>query len=208
MKPIAFFIAFFAILSVSAQEFEGKVTYQVKFESKIPNVPSEQFAAMMGSVQDYFYRSGDYRIQGNGTLFQWQLFVRKDNRLYSKLSSTTAVYYDDITMNKEELVRVDVKKNAVTVMGYACDEIVITTKTGVQRYYYHSRFNIDPEKFRNYKFNNWNEYVSRARAIPLKMIIETPQFNFESVATDIKETKLDASLFQLPANITVEKSPF
>jgi hypothetical protein len=195
-------------ITAAAQEFEGKIIYQLKCESKIPNIPSEQFTAMMGGLQEYYYRSGDYKMQGNGTLFQWQLFILKDNKLYSKLSSANAVYYDDITVNKEEVLNVEVKKKSTTVLGYSCDELILTTKSGVQRYYYNVRFNIDPKKFESFRFNNWYEYVSRAKAVPLKMYIETPQFNFESVATEIQETKLDKSLFVLPPNVKIEKNPF
>jgi hypothetical protein len=209
MKKLTFcLVATFILFAAQAQEFEGKIIYQLKCESKIPNIASEQFTAMMGAVQEYYYRSGDYRMQGNGTFFQWQLFVRKDNKLYSKLSSSASIYFDDVSQNKDELLKVEVKKNATTILGHPCDELIFITKNGQQRYYYSSRFAIDPEKFKTFKFNNWSEYVSRAKAVPLKMYIETPQFNFESVATDIQEIKLDNKLFQLPANSTIEKSPY
>jgi hypothetical protein len=198
----------FTFLAAQAQEFEGIVTYQMKCESKIPNVPNEQFNALMGSEQKYYYRSGEYKMAGNGTLFQWQIFIKKDNKLYSKLSSTPSVYYDDVTNNKDEVLKAEIKKNAETVLGYLCDELTLTCTSGIQRYYYNARFNMDPKKFENFKFNNWYEYLSRAKAVPLKMYVETPQFNLESVATDIEEKKIDASIFKLPPGTAVEKNPY
>jgi hypothetical protein len=62
--------------------------------------------------------------------------------------------------------------------------------------------------FQNHKFGNWNEYVSKANAIPLKIMIDNAQFTLESVATAVEAQKIDDALFKLPPDTTLEKSPF
>ena len=39
------------------------------------------------------------------------------------------------------------------------------------------------------------------------MIVETAQFRMESTVQDIKPMKLDKSVFELPANLKLVKSP-
>ncbi len=67
---------------------------------------------------------------------------------------------------------------------------------------------MNPKLFENFKFGNWYAYVSKAKAMPLKMIIENVQFTVESIATAIDAQKVDDQLFKLPAGATLEKSPF
>ena len=67
MRKLFFFIGFlFLQAAAMAQPFEGKIVYENKYKSKLPNVTDEQLTAMMGSKQDYFVKSGNYKIATNG----------------------------------------------------------------------------------------------------------------------------------------------
>lgn len=60
----------------------------------------------------------------------------------------------------------------------------------------------------NHKFGNWYDYLSNAKALPLKSSIETAQLSIESRATEVKPMVLDKKDFELPAGIKTEKSPY
>jgi hypothetical protein len=94
------------------------------------------------------------------------------------------------------------------VLGYTCDELVLTCKSGLQKYYFNAQFPIDPKLFGDHKFGNWYAYVSAAKAVPLKSIIESDQMVLETEAVAIKTMKLDNKLFELEEGVKVEKSPF
>ena len=47
-----------------------------------------------------------------------------------------------------------------------------------------------------------------SNSLPLKSIIDNGQFTSESVAVEVKEMKLDDTLFELPANSKTMKSPY
>jgi hypothetical protein len=209
IKRLYILFAFlFVVAAASAQSFEGKISYQNKYKSKLPNVTDEQFNAMMGTTQDYFIKGSQYKISTNGTFFQWQIYVPKDNKLYNKIANSEALLWIDAATNSDELIKVETKKNAVVVLGHSCDEITLHCKSGVQRYYYSTKLKIDPKPFANFKYENFYEYISRAQALPLKMSIETPQFILESVATEVKPMSLDGKLFTLPEGSKLEKSPY
>lgn len=191
-----------------AQSFEGKVVYKNNYKSKIASVTNEQFNSMMGTTQEFFIKAGNYRSTANGTFFQWQLYSNKDNKLYSKMSNSQAVLWNDGSANTDEVIKAEVNKGVMNILGHQCDELILTCKSGVQKYYYSSRLKVDPKLFEKHKFGNWNEVMSRTSALPLRMIIDNPQFTLESSATEIVPMKLDDKLFELPADSKLEKSPY
>ena len=204
LTQLAVFIAF----SLSAQSFEGKITYANTYKSKMPNVSDQQFAVMMGTTQEYYIKDGNYKSVLNGTVVQWQLYINKDNKLYSKMGNSVAVLWNDGAENKDEVLKAEVHKNVATVLGYSCDELVLTCKNGVQKYYYNTAFAVDAKLFVNHKFGNWYELVSRSSALPLKYSIESEMFTMESTATNVAPLQLEKSFFELPANVTTTKSPY
>ena len=195
-------------VTVVAQDFAGKVTYSNSYKSKIPNVPDEQLNSMMGTTQEFFIKKGDYKSSLNGSFLQWQLYVNKDNKLYTKMSNSASVLWNDGAVNGDEVLKTELNENAIEILGHKCHELILTCKSGIQKYYYSTEFKIDPKLYQNHKFGNWSEFIAKAKALPLKIIIDSPQFVLESTATEIKRMELMDSMFQLPPDSKLEKSPF
>lgn len=198
------------LLHVSAigQNFEGKVTYQNTFKSKLPNVTDEALTQMMGTSLEYNFKNGNYRSVSNGTFLQWQLYVHKDNKLYTKFSNSPSILWNDGAVNPDEVLKSELNKNVIDILGYKCDELVLTCKSGVQKYYFNSKLKIDPKLFEKHKFGNFYDYVSKSKALPLKIIVDNVQFTMESVAASVDEQTIDDGLFVLPADATLEKNPY
>jgi hypothetical protein len=194
--------------TANAQFFEGAVTYRNAYKTKIASVTDDQFSAMMGTIQHYYIKGGDYKSEMNGTLMLWQLYINKDNKIYTKMANSPSAMFNEGSVNTDEVVSAVIKKDAETVLGYKCDELIITTKNSVQKYYYTSKFPVNGKLFTDHKFGNWDVYMQKANAVPLKIIMETPQFSMESLASEVKATKLEDSLFTLPAGMQVTKSPY
>ncbi|APA00162.1 hypothetical protein BIW12_12390 [Flavobacterium commune] len=194
--------------TVSGQNFQGQIVYQNTYTSKLPNVTSEQFSTMMGSTQNYIIKDGDYKSSTNGTMFQWQLYINKDNKLYNKMSNSETVFWNDGATNPDGILKIEVNKGVTEVLGHKCDEIVLTCKSGIQKYYFNSKISVEPSIFTGHLFGNWYDYLKVAKALPLKMVIENAQFTMTSIATEIKEMKLDDKEFQLSKNTKTVKSPY
>ena len=207
-KTITFLLATLISICSFGQNFEGKIVYANSYKSKMPSVTDQQFTTMMGSTQDYFIKSGDYKSVANGSFFQWQLYVNKDNKLYSKMANSETLLWNDGSENKDEIIKTELNKGVTEILGFKCDELILTCKSGTQKYYFNSKLSVDTKLFINHKFGNWYDYLLKANALPLKTIVDNAQFTLESVATEVKEMKLDNTLFNLPANVQITKSPY
>ena len=65
---ICFLLIFSSIVSLG-QTFEGKVTYQNTYKSKIPNVTDDLLTAMMGTSQEFNFKGGNYQIGFKRNIF-------------------------------------------------------------------------------------------------------------------------------------------
>ncbi|MBC7450739.1 MAG: DUF4412 domain-containing protein [Cytophagales bacterium] len=201
-------ISVITAVTTFGQIFEGTIIYSNTYKSKNPQMTNQQWTSMMGSTQTYLIKGGNYKSISNGTLVQWQLYINKDNKLYNKMSNSGTAFWNDCNVQGDEVLKVEVNKNVTKVLGYTCDEVILTCKSGVQKYYFTSKLAVDTKLFTNHKFGNWYDYLSKSNALPLKLIIETGQFTLESVATEVKPMKLDNKEFELPAGIKTDKSPY
>lgn len=209
MRRIITFLAaaVFAIASFG-QNFEGKIVYANSYKSKIPGVTDEQFTSMMGSTQEYYIKDGDYRSISNGSFLQWQLYVNNNNKLYSKMANSETLFWNDGATKPDSILKTEINKAAAEILGYKCDELILTFKNGVQKYYFTSKFPADPSLFENHKYGNWYDFLSRSNALPLKYTFDNSQFFLESVATEVDAMKLEKAFFELPTGSKTMKSPY
>lgn len=78
----------------------------------------------------------------------------------------------------------------------------------VYKYYFNTKLSANPKLFSNHKFGNWFDFLPKSNALPLISIIVTFQFTLESIATEVKPTKLDIKIFERLAGVKTEKSPY
>lgn len=204
-KYLSVFILFISI-STFAQKFEGVVTYSNTYKTKTPTVTDEQLTEMMGDKHEYSTKNGNYKTESNGTLLLWQLYINKDNKLYTKLSTSDTATWTDAGINNDIVISSVINKDVTEVMGYRCNELVLTCKSGIQKYYFNSStMMMSAQNYLNHKFGNWLDYLMISNALPLKYIIENNQFILESTAVQIFPQKLDEEIFLLPAGVKTEK---
>src|ERR1019366_690921 len=190
------------------KHFEGKILYDNTYKSKNMLMPSSLWNSMMGSKGEYFIKGGDYKLISNGSLNKWQLYVNKNNKIYSKVSSSSAIYFNDGEIQVDEVFKVELNKNVIEVLGYQCDEVILTCKSGEQKFYFNSEFAVDTKLFEKHKFVNWNDYLKQDHALPLKRTVNTNYFTMECIATEVTPMKLEDSLFELPADVEFKKNPY
>jgi len=209
MKKISYLVLILLVsLNTFSQVFEGEIVYSNSYKSKNPKMNDEQWNMLLGTVQTYIIKNGDYKSTMNGAMAQWQLYINKENRLYNKMSQSETAFWNDAGFQGDEVLKVELNKGVTEVLGYKCDELILYCKSGVQKYYYNSKIGVDAKLFTNHKFGNWYEMVSKTHALPLKSIIETDQFTMVSIATKITPMKIDAKQLMLPSGIKTEKSTY
>lgn len=180
-----------------SQSFEGEVVFALSYKIKSSKMSQEQAAKLLGTTQNYFIKQGNTKSVTNG-IVQWQLYINKENKLYSKIKDSTVVYWVNAYLENEIILKHEIIKNADTILGYICDEVIITTKNKIYKNFYSSKLPIDPKLFKDDKMYVWYQYLLIAKALSLKTIIETPQLTAVSTAVKVKPMKLDDKIFELP----------
>ena len=210
MKTRLFIVGILMSLSVfaKAQSFEGVVVYQNTYISKVPQLTDGQLTAMMGTKQEYFMKGGNYKSVFNGTFVQMQLYRQSDNKMYMKMGNENALYWTDVSVNKDEVTEFKILKNQEEILGVMCDALVLTSKDNKMTVYFNARHKIDPVLFKGHAFGNWNFIIEKTKAVPLKTLLENAQFRLTSIATEIKSTKVDDKIFDLPADVPTKPSPY
>lgn len=210
MRKLYFMIIalFFTAMMTYGQNFEGKIIYANTYTSKNPQITSEQWSAMLGATQEYLIKEGSYKSIANGTLVEWNLYDPETNRLYTKMTNSQTAIWDDCSKQYSELLNIEVNKNVTEVLGYSCDEVILTTSIGVQKYYYSSKLAVNSELFAAHKLGHWYDFLSKSKAVSLKSIVESEQFVIETIATEVTPMKLDDKVFELPSGLKTEKSPY
>jgi hypothetical protein len=193
-------------MQTHAQNFEGEIVYRNQFTSKMKNFTDEQLGTMIGTKQEYFIREGNYKSFLNGQSITMQLYDYKNNRIYNRTPKSDTLYWFDASTNTDEVISFEINKNKEKIMGNQCDAIIIKTKTGTTTIFYSSRYKVDSKIYENHHYSNWAFYVGKAKALPLKTIIETNNFRMESTATEIKPLELGTDYFNLDSKTPIKKS--
>ena len=148
--------------------------------------------------EEYVIKEGDYKSIFNGQFNQFQLYRSDKNKLYNKFSNAEALFWSDGAIDGEKVVDLNIIKNKETVLGISCDELTMKTTKGVYVYYYNAKYSINPGFYKGHLFGNWYFYVKESKAVPLKIIMDTPEFKSTSTAIKIEEYKVDSAYFELP----------
>lgn len=208
LLPALLLLALNTFAQTKSPFFEGEIIYSNTFKSKDPQVTDKRLASMLGSVHNYYIKGGNYKTITNGKFALWQLYINADNKVYNKIAPVDTVFWNNAAEHDDEVLEAKVNKKVIKILGYDCDELILTCRSGVQKYYYSPKLGADAKLFKNHLYGNFYNYVSRANAVPLKMIIEDQNFTIESIATSVTEKKLDPKFFELPPNTRTKKSTY
>lgn len=206
-------IALLSILISTAsfgQTFEGKITYESSFESAHPDkVTPQEWTNLIGWKQELYIKNGNYKYVTNGSFCQWKVYVNADNKIYTKVEKSDTLLWNDASLYSEKIIaKTSIKKNAVKILGYSCDQISFALMSGgAQTYFFASKLGVDVKQFEQHKFGLWLDFLSQSKALPLKSRIETTQFVMESVATEVKAMQLDDAFFAVPGDGKIKKNP-
>lgn len=208
MRIVIITLLLLVTATADGQYFEGKVVYETAFKSKTADLTLEQITAEMGTKQEYYIKGGSYRSVMYGSDIEWALYVSSENRLYSKFADKDVLIWADAGSNSNKIKSIKINKSVTDILGYRCDEAILETNTGIEKYYFSSEIGIDPSLYVRHKLGNWYDLIKATRSLPLKSVIEYPQFTYISMATEITPRKLNQEDFELPKGIKTEKSPY
>lgn len=184
-----------ANLTCCAQTFEGKIVQSNRYKSKLANLKDEQLNSMMGTKQEYYIKSNNYKSVFNGKFVKLQIYKGDENRSYTLTAKTDTLYREDYVKNREPAVSFEIEKNKGTVMSIPCDVIIVNTFKSKTYYYYNSMYAVDPSLYSKHTYGNWYYIISKIKALALKTVYETEQFVLTSTAVEITPMELAEELF-------------
>lgn len=190
------------INSANAQSFEGEILYNIKYHSKSPNITDEQLGKNFGTEQkELIATNGDYKNIFNGNIIKEQLYKSKENKAYTLLTSSDTWYYEDYGINKDKALSFEFSEGVDTILGLNCNVISVKTETGYIKFFFNEKYPIDPELYNKHLYGNWYYIISKTKAIPLKVIYDTPGFVMISEAVVVEDKKLSEINFKLPVDV-------
>jgi hypothetical protein len=192
---------------IAQKSFEGEVVYSVSVKSNTPNTTTERLAGLVGTIQHYYMKGGNYKNTFNGTAGEWQICLSKNKKLYFKVLGRDTIYWQDVRVNPDTLYKTELKKNDTTILGYKCDKLIFTCSTGIQVYYFNNQFSVDPNLYTSVKYSNWYAFLEKARSIALKEIFYEKFYTITLTATSIQRRMLDDTIFKLPEGIPIVENP-
>lgn len=209
MTKIIIVLVFTLCISIAySQEFEGEIVYQCIYKSKIAGISNDSLNTLMGHTQKYFIKEGSFKVESDGTFYQWSIYKNSENKYYNKLSNSDTVTWTNGNINHDSVINSQVNKNISEILGYRCDEIILTTKSGIKKFYFNANsvLSTDPKKFINYEAGNWYDFLSISNSLPLRTIEDNEFSTYELIAKEIIPKKLENDFFNLPANTKIKES--
>jgi hypothetical protein len=205
MYKVAVVLSVFLLSSVvKSQSFEGYIVYQNTVELKNQNLQESQVLSMVGEFQKSFYNAqGDYLNALQGGMVRMQYYIQAENQLYILMSQSDTLYRKDAQLNSDTAIRFEMREDVEVVNGMMCDEIVVESPQNKITYYFNDKYAMNPELYKNHNFGNWYYAISRAKALPLKTVIETPQFILTGTVIEVKEEKIDDNIFSRPKGVSI-----
>ena len=189
MKYIAITILFFAqILTCFAQNFEGKLVYDVHFEINEEalermGITKEDMIKKMKAdgnhfdeVTVYLRKNGDYIREMNATpklktIYQSssnKLFVFKEKSKYVAVGNANKNLsaYSSLGDTKPFITKIDSTK---IILGDTCKLVVIDWgDMGIEHYWYSDKFQLDAELFARHKYQYLNQVLELTNAYPIE----------------------------------------
>ena len=188
-----------------AKEFEGIVTYSIKFVRKSKSVKNSILVKAYGKKTTYYYKNGCHKWYCDGGQLEFEVYnpALNPDFIVSKFYKNDTLYYSS-SMDSSETVA----KNTPLDKDVICDKlcrgvtfsIVNEKKKEVLRrtwYYPSSGYEYTEGRYARYKLMGQNSIVQYCGAVPFRIVMEWTNRAYYIIyeAVKIEETPLDDNEF-------------
>lgn len=207
---INFFTLLFLLLFVKSfsQNFEGEIVYKNVCMSSKPDWKIEYCQLITDSIQNFYYKNGSYKFSHPDNQ-NWTIFKQEEGKIYTK-TKKGKIFWSYSNSSNDSIVKATINKKVLNILGYDCDELILETLNSIQKYYYNSKFSVNPELYKNHKNGNLYYITSMTKSIPLKtvFIIENEGLILESTALKINIGIIDKINFLIPNDLELVERKF
>lgn len=216
-----------AVLTYSltfGQSFEGKLIYKVEFDIKTQKIGSfeitkEQVIEKMKKEGEYFdsitvtFKNGNYLKEDNSNLEKRIIYKSTLNKIYTFQKDFEYVLITDA--NKFNALNLKFKEPKIEkidslkiINGNNCKLLKLSwDKLGDEYYFYNPEIaKLDTKLFNKHNYEYLNTILGITNSYPLEIIKKISNFiSVKMTLIDIKEDKIEDSLFELPKFKKAEK---
>jgi hypothetical protein len=189
----------FAILFCSGvllgQNFQGTIEYAVSYRSHVASISSESLAPKYGDKRTLQIKEGAYRWVHNGKDVLEKIFTTGDQMIHTRKSGNAAWSSVAAMIGTDAIEDVEVLERSTSILGYPCNELILTCSSGTRSYIYSKTFPMNASAFEGHMADLWYEYLNLAQAIPLKMVFSNKEYTVEMVATKVQKESLVPAIF-------------
>lgn len=217
MKNIVYFIVLFFYGYSYSQSFEGRLVYQIDYSIlgdsllggisknlllenlKLEgNIPTDTITYLYSSKGNYVSVSRYNNVEFINT------YLKKHNLIYTFTGDLSIVTAIDTSIDLEEkngnkpiIEILDIKEK---IGKYECSIVQVRWKAGTYKYYfYEGLLKVNPELFKDYKYDQFYEFLKISKSLPLK--IEKQINDFYSITYKLyyyNEEKINYNIFDIP----------
>ena len=198
-----------------AQAFEGKVIYKMTAEVKDKEMAAILAKQMNGNTE-YFYGKDKLKmVKADSETMEWTIIDNAKKKSYMKMKNSPMVMEHDLDETSVEaneaknkaVDKISVKKNAVTLLGKSCDEVILMVEDGSMKMYFPSSPAITAQLFSGKNLGQLEEVGKSIGIIPYKTVMETKEMTMTNTAIEVTPMALPASTFAIPDGLQIMKMP-
>jgi hypothetical protein len=203
---------------LSAQNFEGWISYKMEMPNPFPEqiseeqfqqILKEQFGERGFAVSKIYYKGKNYMSEldmGKETGFQ--LYVPESKLLYSWQAESDTVTTVDTQRKMDGLKEVTLTDETETILGIECKMAIVKSNLGETKVWYNEDYlKMDAALYEGHVYGDWEAILEIANCIPLKIETKGLGVTFTLTATEYKAESVEGAKFILPEFKTVLANP-
>jgi len=205
MKKLQIILIFLISNITFSQDFEGIIEYENSY-SKINEenpINLKDLENFLGIKSTFITKEGFYKQISEGKYMSFQIYNPSESRLYYKdLIESDSLFIKDLTKFDNTEFEYEIKKNADTILNHICDKLIYKKQDQniEEHYYFTTKYKQNPEYFKNFTFGNKNKLSELMKSVYLRYDVFFNGIIISSVATEIKEQKIEDKEFEIPKN--------
>jgi len=198
---LSFTFLLVSVVTNAQNYFEGKIVYEHKFKAKVSNINLQVLKNYLGNGSTLLFKQGNYYHKYNGGQYEFDLYIRTDNKAYLKKRNNDTIFWSDCTRPGDEILDFKFIPKKEKILGITCNQLVIKYKGRSEVHYYNSDSVLtNPEWFKDFERNGQNRIDEKEKSIFLKNESEFEKFIMISSAIKISREPIDEKIFTIPAS--------
>ena len=179
--------------------FEGTITYRGDFLRLTNKYDSIILKAFAGGTTTLYVKDGNYLTVADKGITTRSLYRKNENIYYRARFNSDTVFWTRCDQTGQKILKFTKRAKVERILGIDCDELKVYYQNKTVTYYYNSdTLKANPDWYKKSTSYHENFYSREMKAVNLKSIIEYKDFVIIQTAVEIKQEKLDVSLFEVP----------